>query len=75
MARYKRNRRLAEFQAARRQEWMADLTTEVAALEGRLMAALGLDLEALRAQVYGPEYLAPWERYDALLKAAAQMGI
>jgi hypothetical protein len=68
-------RQLAQYQQARRQEWMADTLHEVAVLEGRLMGALGLDEDALEAQVYGGEYLAPWEKQAALLKAAAEAGV
>jgi hypothetical protein len=75
MGKSKRSRGLAQLQRARRQEWTASLTTEIAALEGRLMAALGLDEAGLRAQVYGGEYLTPWERQDALLEMAAQVGV
>jgi hypothetical protein len=75
MAKDKRSRGLAELQRARRQEWAAGLTTEIAALEGQMMARLGLDLEALQAKVYGTDYLTPWEKQDALLKLAAQAGM
>jgi hypothetical protein len=76
MGKHKRSRGLAQLQRERRQEWAAGLVTEIAALEGRLTAALNLDdVEALRAQVYGDKYLSPWERQDALLKFAAQVGV
>jgi hypothetical protein len=71
----KRSRGLAAYQRARRQEWLADTLHEIAVLEGRLMGALGLDEEAIQAKLYGKEYLTPWEKQDALLKAAAQVGV
>jgi len=75
MGKHKRSRNLAAYQRARRQEWLADTLHEVAVLEGRLMGALGLDKNALEAQVYGGEYLAPWERLDVLTAEAARVGV
>lgn len=74
MAKYRRSG-LARYRWECHREWSANLLTEVATLEGRLQAALGLDPEAFRAIVYGEEYLAPWERYDRLLKMAAEVGV
>lgn len=75
MGKAKRTRGLAAYQRARRQEWLADTLTEVAALEGRLMAALGLDPAGVEAEVYGPEYLTPWEKLDKLTALAAEVGV
>jgi hypothetical protein len=71
----KRARGLAAYQRARRQEWLSDTLTEVARLEGRLMAALDLDLEQVEAEVYGPDYLTLWERLDVLTAKAAEVGV
>jgi hypothetical protein len=70
-----RKKSFKRYQRERRQEWLSDTLTEVAVLEGRLMAALDLDLAQVEAQVYGPEYLTPWEKLDALLTAAAEAGV
>jgi hypothetical protein len=71
----KRTRSLAGYQRARRQEWLNDTLTEVAVLEGRLMAALDLDVKQVADRVYGQDYLTPWEKRDALLSVAAEVGV
>jgi 3-methyladenine DNA glycosylase Mpg len=71
----KRTRSLAAYQRARRQEQLADTTQEVAVLEGQLMAALGLDLQQIAAQVYGPDYHTPDEKLNLLLAQAARVGV
>jgi hypothetical protein len=75
MGKCKRTRGLAAYQRARRQEWLSDTVQEVAVLEGRLMAALGLDLKQIEDEVYGPEYLTPWEKLDVLTAKAAEVGV
>ncbi len=75
MAKHKRTRGLAAYQRERHQEWLADTLHEIAVLEGRLMAALGLEEEALQAKLYGEAYFTPWEKQDVLLNAAAQVGV
>jgi hypothetical protein len=71
----KRTRGLAAYQRARRQEWLSDTLTEVARLEGRLTTALDLDLAGVEAEVYGTDYLTPWEWLDVLTAKAADVGV
>jgi len=62
------------YQRARHLENLRQTEHEVAVLEGRLMGALSLSVEALRAMLYGSEYLTPWERRGVLLAKAAEVG-
>lgn len=69
----RRSRTLAHYQRQCYKEQMTTMATEIAALEGRLSAILGVSIEELRSLLYGTEYLPPWERRSRLLKAAAGM--
>lgn len=75
MSRHKRTRGLAAYQRARRLEKLNADLHEIAVLEGRLMGRLGVDLEALRARVFGGEILDPSERLGRLLSEAAAVGV
>jgi hypothetical protein len=66
---------LQSWRRRRHQEELSSTLTEVAKLEGRLMAAHDLDIEEVKDRFYGDEYLTPWERYDVLLNAAAEAGV
>ncbi len=57
----KRTRRLARYQYEQHREEMTRLLTEIAVLEGRVMAAYKLNEHELQEQIYGG-YLSPWER-------------
>jgi len=49
--------------------------TDIAALEGRLMGTLDLNVEQIATEIYGPTYLTPWEKLHVLLKRAVQEGL
>ncbi len=54
---------LVAYQRAQRREWLLDILTEIARLEGRL----GLLTEEAKASFYGEEYQDPEQRLALLL--------